>query len=285
MNKKKVDVLKKKNIAPSQEIINFDIAPQKPAPSIQGDSKYKIDGAGIGKKKRDRAIIINKAIKLILILMCLYIVFLIIGVISTDYYIDENNKRQAVIAKIDTLEKRDDYKTLSSYITQIREIMVDITIIDIKVSNGDITYAQAANQYTNILDDNVDSLIPKIKVLNVQPEQELLKQNLQVILANDIGYYLQLMPKALLANNETDVSNALVWKQSMMQTYSSIDEGIRDLASSIKKEDDEFLKWNLEKAVIEKDSTAVLKQQEEDVPFAGSDRNVGSSDQEKESVN
>ena len=44
----------------------------------------------------------------------------------------------------------------------------------------------------------------------------------------------------------------------MLQSYSDAEKALKETADKLKLEDD-FFEWELEKAVVEKDSSAVLK--------------------------
>lgn len=209
---------------------------------------------------RNKKIISEWLIKVGFILVIAYVVFLIIGAISTEYYVDEKGDTKLVVGNITVLENRDDFDALESYVTQIRDVMVDITIIDIKLANKTLSPSQAAILYKEILDDQVDLIIPKIKTLEVQTRNELIKQNIQVILSNDIAFYLQFMVTGLQQQSSQSINDATAWKSSMMITYKAIETDMLELAKTIHRENDEFFDWELEKAVIKKDSSAVLIQ-------------------------
>lgn len=198
-------------------------------------------------------------VKVLLILCIVYVLYLILGILTTEFYTDKDGKKKAVKGDIETLEDREDYDNLTDYISQVRDIMRDITIIDIKTANEEISYGQAAVQYESILNDQVDLIIPRLKTVNVQTRNEHIKQDIQIIFSNDIAFYLQLMVKGLKAQDMTSVNEAVKWKESMMQTYNSIDNNIRELAEKLHRENSDFFNWELEKAVTNKDKSAVLK--------------------------
>lgn len=198
-------------------------------------------------------------VKVLLILCIVYVLYLILGILTTEFYTDKDGKKKAVKGDIETLENREDYDNLTDYISQVRDIMRDITIIDIKTANEEISYGQAAVQYESILNDQVDLIIPRLKTVNVQTRNEHIKQDIQIIFSNDIAFYLQLMVKGLKEQDMTSVNEAVKWKESMMQTYNSIDNNIRELAEKLHRENSDFFNWELEKAVTNKDKSAVLK--------------------------
>ncbi len=210
-------------------------------------------------------------IKILLIIAILYVLFLILGVLTTEFYTDENGKKVPVTADLTTLEDREDYDNLTYYISQARDIMRDVTIIDIKLLNGVINYGQAAVQYQAILNEQIETIIPKLKTVQVQTRNEHIKQNIQVIFTNDIALYLQLISKGLTEKNMASINDASAWKESMMQTYQAIDRDILELAKALHRENSEFFDWKLEKAVTDKDPSAVIKADNSDVPTESSD--------------
>jgi len=224
-------------------------------------------------------------VKVFLILCIVYIFYLILGILTTEFYTDKDGKKKAVKGDIKTLEDREDYDNLTDYISQVRDIMRDITIIDIKTANEEISYGQAAVQYESILNDQVDLIIPRLKTVNVQTRNEHIKQDIQIIFSNDIAFYLQLMVKGLKAQDMTSVNEAVKWKESMMQTYDSIDRNIRELAERLHREETDFFNWELEKAVTNKDKSAVLKSDNDssDADSSSSDSISDSSVESKDS--
>lgn len=197
-------------------------------------------------------------VKILLTIVILYVAFLIIGVISTEYYTDEEGKEIPIKSDIQTLEDRDDYDTLTEYISKAREIMRDITIIDIKLLNGAINYGQASVQYENILNKQIEIIIPQLKTENIQIRNEHIRQNLQVIFSNDMALYLQLVIKGLNEQDMKSINDAAAWKTSMTQTYGDIERDIKELAHTLHRENSNFFEWKLEQAVSDKDPSAVI---------------------------
>lgn len=236
------------------EIFNFDSEEENKVTPMPDSSK------------RDRYVLSEKTksgiIKYTLIVLIVYVAFLIIGALSTEYYYDSNGNRKIVKADITVHEDRDDYDTLEKYISQVRDMIVDITIIDIKLANGDMSYGQAAIQYSEVL-KTADILIPKIETADIETRNALIKQNLQIIVSNDIALYLQFMIKGLEQQDNSNINDAALWKTSMMQTYNSINDEMLELAKRIYREDSDFFSWGLEKAVSEKDKTAILNERDE----------------------
>lgn len=242
------------------EIVDLDASPVEDENSGINLRPYYTEEIDNSVKKK----IQKKKVKQIsfIILFCVvtfYLAFLLLGLCTTDYYIDENNQKQLVVADYTILKNRKDYNEITKMMGNIRSIMVDVTVLDIKVANGDIEYIEAANEYTSILNDQIDTLIPKVQAMDLDSSNQYIEQSIESLLSNDIAIYLQNISSALTSADSQTLSDAMAWRESMWQSYDDIDEQIQMLADKIHKTDDSYFAWNLEEAVTDKDSSAVLK--------------------------
>ena len=203
------------------------------------------------KKNRKRVLIIIGVI---------YAAALLFGIFSTRFYYDENGHRRAYMMTFSDYKAQDDYKALKEKFSDIRELLTDITIIDIHVANGDYTNYEAATMYTSILNGDLDVLIPKISSLSVQEEQKTLQEEMESILSYDLALYLQNMSAGLKSGSNDTVSTALSYRDKAFATYEIIQSDMKTLAERIKIDDSAYYNWLLQDAVTSKDKTAVLKE-------------------------
>lgn len=68
-------------------------------------------------------------LKTLLIVVCLYVAFVIFGMLSTGYYIDDNGYRQPIEVTFSYLEDREDYQKLKEQYDNICSLMVELTIV------------------------------------------------------------------------------------------------------------------------------------------------------------
>lgn len=249
--------MKKHNEIP-MEVVDLD-SPQPSGQEVDYSAFYQEDVNENFFEKQKR----NKKIKSVIeivafILVTSYLFILLIGIFTTQHYVDENNQVQLIVADIDAIKDRSDFNEIKDMMEEVRSILVDVTILDIKVANEDITYTEAAGQYTALLDD-IDVLIPKVQAMDLESNNLLIQQSIESILSNDIAIYLQNISSALTTSDSSTLSTALQWRESIWQSYDDLDYQIGILASNLHKEDDEYFAWDLETAVTEKDPTAILK--------------------------
>lgn len=224
------------------------VAPQKQEENVHLTKKDKIKR--FFKKNRRR---------IILGVLCSYFVFVLFSMLVSDYYIDENGVRQPIVLSFEYLAVRDDYRTLLKQYKAIEELVVDITVVDIHLANEDITEMEAATQYSTILDDRLDVMIPKITAMELGDEQIVLQQSMETLLSNDIAVYLQKIIEGLKTGNADSVNTALVWREKSLAAFDVIRSDMANLCDRAKADSTFIREWNLSDRALEKDASAYLK--------------------------
>jgi hypothetical protein len=224
------------------------VAPQKQEENVPLTKKDKIKR--FFKKNRRR---------IFLGVLCSYFVFVLFSMLVSDYYIDENGIRQPIVLSFEYLAVRDDYRTLLKQYKAIEELVVDITVVDIHLANEDVTEMEAATQYSTILDDRLDVMIPKITAMELGDEQIVLQQSMETLLSNDIAVYLQKIIEGLKTGNADSVNTALVWREKSLAAFDVIRSDMANLCDRAKADSTFIREWNLSDRALEKDASAYLK--------------------------
>lgn len=224
------------------------VAPQKQEENVPPTKKDKIKR--FFKKNRRR---------IFLGVLCSYFVFVLFSMLVSDYYIDENGIRQPIVLSFEYLAVRDDYRTLLKQYKAIEELVVDITVVDIHLANEDVTEMEAATQYSTILDDRLDVMIPKITAMELGDEQIVLQQSMETLLSNDIAVYLQKIIEGLKTGNADSVNTALVWREKSLEAFDVIRSDMANLCDRAKADSTFIREWNLSDRALEKDASAYLK--------------------------
>ncbi len=211
-----------------------------------------------GKLGKLKAAVKKHWLKTFLIVICLYIAFVIFGMLCTEYYIDDNGYRQPIEVNFSYLREREDYRELKKQFDSISELMVDITIIDIHLSNEEYTGMEAVTYYNKILNEQVDIMIPKITALELGQEQVVMQETMETLLSNDIAVYLQKMVEGLRTGNADSIQTALVWRDKAFSSFEVLRTDMINLSKRVKSDYRSIEEWNLNDAVLEKDDTAYL---------------------------
>lgn len=224
------------------------VAPQKQEENVPLTKKDKIKR--FFKKNRRR---------IFLGVLCSYFVFVLFSMLVSDYYIDENGIRQPIVLSFEYLAVRDDYRTLLKQYKAIEELVVDITVVDIHLANEDVTEMEAATQYSTILDDRLDVMIPKITAMELGDEQIVLQQSMETLLSNDIAVYLQKIIEGLKTGNADSVNTALIWREKSLAAFDVIRSDMANICDRAKADSTFIREWNLSDRALEKDASAYLK--------------------------
>lgn len=213
----------------------------------------------VTKTDRLRRFLKKNRLRIFLGVLCTYLLFILFAMLVSDYYIDENGIRQPIVLSFEYLAVRDDYRTLLKQYKAIEELVVDITVVDIHLANEDITEMEAATQYSTILDDRLDVMIPKITAMELGNEQIVLQQSMETLLSNDIAVYLQKIIEGLKTGNTDSVNIALVWREKSLAAFDTIRADMANLCDRAKADSTFIREWSLSDRTLEKDASAYLK--------------------------
>ena len=213
----------------------------------------------MSRRKRLRRFLVHNRKKLLIGAAACYVLFFTIGLCTTRIYTDENGTRQAYKMSLSDLKKQDDYKALKDKLTGMRSLLVEITIVDIHLANGEYETYEAATLYTKILNEKLDVMLPRIGAMNLQQEQEPVRKAIENFLSYDMALYLQNIAAGLSSGSAETVRSALAYRDKALATYGIVEAEIEKLSISLHIEERTYFNWELQQAVVEKDGTAILK--------------------------
>jgi len=201
--------------------------------------------------------------KSLIILGVVYLIVVLFGVFSARYYYDENGNRRLYRLTFADMQLQDDYDTLTNQLSSIRGILTDVAIVDIHLANGKYTNYEAATLYSEILDGQLDVLIPKINSINLQKAQEPIRETMESLLSYDLALYLQNITAGLKSGDAKTVQTALEYREKSLKTYQILEDSIKAISDDLKLNDNAYYAWELYEAAKKKDSSAVIVVQEE----------------------
>lgn len=196
--------------------------------------------------------------KSLIILGVIYLIVVLFGVFSARYYYDENGNRRLYRLTFADMQLQDDYDTLSDQLTSIRGILTDVAIVDIHLANGKYTNYEAATLYSEILNGQLDVLIPKINSMNLQKEQEPIRETMESLLSYDLALYLQNITAGLKSGDAKTVQTALEYREKSLKTYDILEDSLRTISDNLKLNDGAYYAWDLYESAKRKDGSAVF---------------------------
>ncbi len=197
--------------------------------------------------------------KALIILGAIYLLVVLFGLFTVRYYYDENGNRRLYRLTFADMQLQDDYDTLTEQLNSVRVLFADTAIVDIHLANGKYTNYEAATMYTEILDEQLDVLIPKINSMNLQKEQEPIRETMESLLSYDLALYLQNITSGLKSGDAATVKTALQYREKALATYEILESSIKGISEKLKLNDDAYYAWDVYEAAKKKDSSAVFE--------------------------
>lgn len=194
----------------------------------------------------------------LIVLGVMYLIAVIFGIASMRYYYDEDGNRRLYRLTFSDMQLQDDYDVLTEQLDEIRSLLVDVAIVDIHFANEKYTNYEAATIYTSLLDERLDVMIPKVNSMNLQNEQEPIRETMESLLSYDLALYLQNISSGLKSGEGTAISTALQYREKWLKTYMILEGDIMKISQKLKLDDDKYYEWELYRAVEKKDPSAVL---------------------------
>ncbi len=195
--------------------------------------------------------------KALILLGAVYLLVVLFGLFTVRYYYDEDGNRRLYRLTFADMQLEDDYDTLTEQLNSVRALLTDTAIVDIHLANGKYTNYEAATMYTEILDEQLDVLIPKINSMNLQKEQEPIRETMESLLSYDLALYLQNITSGLKSGDAATVKTALQYREKALATYEILEDSIEAISEKLKLNDDAYYAWDVYEAAKKRDSSAV----------------------------
>ncbi len=228
-------------------IETIDLTTQQETKSEQKDSKIK-------------SFLMKRWKLIVAIVVGLYLITVIFGIFTVRFYYDDDGNRRLYKLSFSDLQTQDDYDVLTEQLDGVRSLLVDVAIVDIHLANGEYSNYEASTLYTEILDEQLDVMIPKVNSMNLKKGREPAREVMESLLSYDLALYLQKISEGLKSGDVETVKTALQYRDKALGTYEVLESDLKKIAESIKIDADKYYEWELYDAVAKKDSTAVLKQ-------------------------
>lgn len=193
---------------------------------------------------------IEKVFQVVLIASCVYLVFLIYGVLNTNYVYDKNNGSVVpLVVPVETIKAKAEYEVVSSQYLQARTLYEEVLKLDYRLG-----MASNTGEDPLLIAPEYEKLLEKISSLSVQmaaqtvPAQYTQPYNMLLSwVQNDIALYCQYISRAITQNNVADMNKALSYKESMYGNFMRITEIVATLGSRVENVDiSMLLNWSPE---------------------------------------
>lgn len=178
----------------------------------------------------------TKATQIVLVLLCAYFIFLIYGVVNTEYVYDNTGYVVPLVLTVDEIRELDEFSTMQTQYLQARVLYEKVLVLDYRIAMGQEDPLLIAPEYEKLL-EGVSSLSVQIGALTVPAQYTQPMDMLLSWVQNDIALYCQFISKAITQNSMADMNNALVEKDLMYTNFRQITQVVATLGSRIPNAD------------------------------------------------
>lgn len=196
-----------------------------------------------------RSVIIKRINAVLLIVGCVYMLFLIYGVFNTTYIY--NDKGEIVPQKMTVTQIRET-EQYSEIITQYRVsrmLYEKVLTLDYRIAAGVEDPKLVAPEYEDVLED-VESLSIQIQALEVPAKYSQIKNMLSTWVQTDVAVYCQRMSQAVSQDNAEYAQQAMQYRTVMYDDFSLITENVVVMGQNIDGVDiRDIIEWSPDKYV------------------------------------
>lgn len=179
-----------------------------------------------------QAIIRHKAVTIILVVLCCYMVTLIFGVAMTDYQYNKDGKIAPAVMSVADIREKAQFSQVKGQYENIRELYKKILLLDYRMAQGQEDQKLLATEYQKYL-DSAAGIATKIKALNVDTKYNEIKTMMYNWSYTYMAQYIQYMASAILQDNSSDAEEALKFKDDLLIQFTSITQSLVAVGENI----------------------------------------------------
>ena len=197
------------------------------------------------RRKKIRAIAV-RAGQILTAVLCVYLVFLIYGVLNTEYTYDERGDIVPVILTVEGIRETEEFRTMSTQYVQARTLYEKVLLLDYRLGAGAEDPLLIAPEYEKLLEE-ISSLSVQIGAVTVPAKYVQPMNMLLNWVQNDIALYCQFISRAISQNSVLDMNQALGYRETMYGNFRQITQVVAALASQVSGADTaDLMTWSPE---------------------------------------
>lgn len=202
----------------------------------------------ISAKKRE---IRNKIVAALLIIGCVYLVFLIFGVINTQYVYDDSGNVVPQRMSVEQIEEMEYFNEYALQYRQARSLYEQVLVLDYRIGAGEEEPTTIAPEYETLL-ESINDLAIQINALELPAEYTQTLSMLSAWVETDIAVYCQSMSKAISQNDAESAELALQFKATAYNDFSAITQNTIAIGQQVKGADfSDIVEWSPETYIQE----------------------------------
>ena len=192
-----------------------------------------------------------KAAQVLLAIGCVYIVFLIFGVMNTQYVYGQTGEVEPLVRSVSDIREETEYATVQTQYMQARTLYEKVLTLDYRLGMQIEDPLLIAPEYEKLL-DSISKLSVQIGALTVPAQYTQPVNMLQSWVQNDIALYCQYISMAISQNSVNDQQAALYYKDTMYTNFRQISQVVVTLGTRVPNQDmTEMAAWTPENYIAQ----------------------------------
>lgn len=193
--------------------------------------------------------ILTKAVQVFLAILCAYLVFLIYGVLKTDYVYGASGEAEPLVRTVEDILLENEFSTMKTQYLQARTLYECVLLLDYRLGSGIEDPLLIAPEYEKSLED-ISKLSVQIGALTVPAQYAQTMNMLLSWVQNDIALYCQYISRAITQNIVSDMEKALQYKDIMYNDFKQITQVCATLGASVPNADiTDIVQWSPERYI------------------------------------
>lgn len=193
-----------------------------------------------------KSAIANSVLKIVLIASIFYVLFLIFGVIITEYEYDEKGNVAPVVYSVDEIKEKKEFELLKVYYINIRNLYEDIIVLDYRLGTGTEDFIGLSVEYDSLL-DTVNSIVVQMEAYEPPANYRQTYSLMLQLIKTDIAVYLQNVSAAIAQNNEDKANKAILNRETVYNVFVQVTNNIIRLGDTVKGVDiSDVSSWSIE---------------------------------------
>ena len=189
----------------------------------------------------------RRIVGIILSLCCVYMVFLIYGVVMTDFVFDSDGVVTPEIKTLQEVTAQHEFENVVAYYYRARMIYENCLTLDYRIAKGEEDPLAVSPDYEKML-DSIGKLSIDLQALTVDKSYTQIQEMLLAWVGTDIAVYCQNMASAISKNDSSAAEQAILGREVCYNDFAILTANIVSMGSTLKGVDiSDIRDWSTEK--------------------------------------
>ena len=184
------------------------------------------------RKRERRAVRVSRLLQILLSIGCVYLIFLIYGVLITGYQYNEQGEIVPRLVTAEKIQALRDFEEARLYYEQAKSLYEQALTLDYHLAQGYEEPLLLAVEYEAMLDP-ISKLSVQVDAMEAPTRYNQIKSMLLAWIKSDIAVYIQNISAGISQNNAEKADHAIQDRDRMYQDFSAITQNLAAIGESV----------------------------------------------------